>query len=101
MTQGTGRFPEKSRLCADDPFVTDFRSGLQLAVNHSKNLILSLRRPFLPGFHNGFVAAISGGPDSTAALAAMVALSPVLDIRLSACHVNHKLRGEESDADQR
>jgi tRNA(Ile)-lysidine synthase len=83
-----------------NPFVEAFKECLVDAVNYSKNLVLSLRRGFLPGFHNGFMVALSGGPDSTTALAAMAELSKELDFRLAACHVNHGIRGKEADADQ-
>lgn len=41
--------------------------------------------------------AVSGGGDSTALL---VALSTNRDLKLTACHVNHHLRGKESDDDE-
>ena len=44
------------------------------------------------------VAAVSGGIDSTALLLAMAELRPTLD--LVAAHVNHHLRGAESDGDE-
>ncbi len=46
------------------------------------------------------VCAVSGGPDSMALLFAMYLLAPKLQIKLSAAHFNHKLRGEDSDADE-
>ncbi len=45
------------------------------------------------------VAALSGGADSVSLLHALTELSGELGITVSACHVNHHLRGEESDAD--
>ena len=50
---------------------------------------------------DGVVAALSGGADSVALLYALNSLSGELGISLSACHVNHHLRGEESDSDMR
>ncbi len=47
------------------------------------------------------VAALSGGADSVSLLFALNKLSQELDFTLSACHVNHGLRGEESDGDMR
>ena len=44
--------------------------------------------------------ALSGGPDSTALLAALVALRQALSFQLVALHVNHRLRGDESDEDE-
>ncbi|MBV8544985.1 MAG: tRNA(Ile)-lysidine synthetase, partial [Acidobacteria bacterium] len=42
------------------------------------------------------VAAVSGGVDSTALLVALVEV----DIEFSAAHINHHLRGTESDDDE-
>lgn len=44
------------------------------------------------------VVALSGGPDSTALLMALKGAMP--DCQISACHVNHGLRGAESDGDE-
>jgi tRNA(Ile)-lysidine synthase len=43
--------------------------------------------------------AVSGGPDSVAVLRLLLELRKELGIVLSAVHVNHKLRGTESDED--
>ncbi len=45
------------------------------------------------------VAALSGGADSVSLLYALKQLSETLGITLSACHINHRIRGEESDRD--
>lgn len=47
------------------------------------------------------VAALSGGADSVSLLYALRELSDELGITVSACHVNHRLRGGESDEDMR
>lgn len=47
------------------------------------------------------VIALSGGADSVSLLCALKKLSQELSFSLSACHVNHGLRGEESDGDMR
>ena len=44
--------------------------------------------------------AVSGGADSVALLHSMKMLQQELKVELSACHVNHNLRGEESDGDE-
>ena len=45
------------------------------------------------------MAAISGGPDSVALLLALKELGNKCSLSLAALHVNHQLRGEESDLD--
>lgn len=45
------------------------------------------------------VAALSGGADSVSLLQALILLRERLGITVSACHVNHCLRGAESDRD--
>ena len=47
------------------------------------------------------IVAISGGPDSVALLAGLCLLSPQLGMEIRAAHVNHGLRGQESEDDQR
>jgi len=46
------------------------------------------------------LAAVSGGPDSVALLQALTALRGRFDYRLAAAHLNHGLRGAESDRDE-
>jgi len=46
------------------------------------------------------LVAVSGGGDSVALLHALAALKLASEGRLIAAHVNHKLRGADSDADQ-
>ncbi|MCE5210659.1 MAG: tRNA lysidine(34) synthetase TilS, partial [Deltaproteobacteria bacterium] len=47
------------------------------------------------------VAALSGGPDSTALLAVLGRLARKMDLTLIVAHFNHGLRGRESDADEK
>lgn len=47
------------------------------------------------------IAAVSGGADSICLLHLLSDLKEELKITLSACHFNHKLRGKESDKDQK
>lgn len=55
----------------------------------------------LPGIANGLVVAVSGGPDSVALLRAVVAEGPPLGCRnIVVAHLNHQLRGTESDRDE-
>ena len=47
------------------------------------------------------VVAVSGGPDSVCLLHVLVKLQKELDIKLHVAHLNHQLRGAESEADAR
>src|ERR687889_419630 len=44
--------------------------------------------------------AVSGGADSVFLTHALLALAPVRELSLAVLHVNHQLRGEESDGDE-
>lgn len=46
------------------------------------------------------VCGLSGGADSTSLLIALKELSEKFGFKISACHLNHGLRGEESDSDE-
>ena len=47
------------------------------------------------------VVALSGGPDSTALLAALAQISKELDFSIIVAHYNHGLRGTSSDEDEK
>ena len=47
------------------------------------------------------VVAVSGGPDSVSLLHALLELAPRLALSLTIAHLDHALRGEDSDADRR
>lgn len=49
---------------------------------------------------DGIVVALSGGPDSISLLHALYSLKERYGIRLYAAHVNHMLRGEDSEGDE-
>ncbi len=46
------------------------------------------------------VVGVSGGPDSLCLLHVLTQLRPQLELTLYAAHLNHRLRGTESDADE-
>ncbi|OGP66385.1 MAG: tRNA lysidine(34) synthetase TilS [Deltaproteobacteria bacterium RBG_16_44_11] len=47
------------------------------------------------------IVALSGGSDSVALLVALVRIAPQMDLSLIVAHINHNLRGEESDEDEK
>lgn len=47
------------------------------------------------------VVAVSGGPDSVSLLQVLALLAPEYGLTLTAAHLNHGLRGAESDAEER
>ena len=53
----------------------------------------------LPG--DRILVAVSGGPDSVCLLHLLVALRSELQCSLGIIHINHGLRGEESDREER
>ncbi len=50
---------------------------------------------------NKVIVGLSGGADSVTLLHCLNSLKETLDIELYACHINHNLRGEDSDSDQK
>jgi tRNA(Ile)-lysidine synthase len=60
----------------------------------------TIKRHGLVRVGDTILAAVSGGPDSVAMLCALLSLAEGLNARVEAAHLNHALRGAESDADQ-
>lgn len=63
-------------------------------------LLSCIRRYEMVSPGDTVVCAVSGGADSIAMLWAFYLLREKLDIKVSAAHFNHCLRGEESDRDE-
>lgn len=70
-----------------------------LSVSQALATILTDRSISLKS-SNRILVAFSGGPDSTALLEALLPFAKSNSVELHACHINHGLRGEESDGDE-
>jgi tRNA(Ile)-lysidine synthase len=66
----------------------------------SARLLKTIRRQESIRAGDRVAVAVSGGADSVALLRLLVEIHADLGILLSVAHVNHKLRGEESDEDE-
>src|SRR6516165_3006087 len=61
---------------------------------------IARHRMLSPG--DRLVAAVSGGPDSVCLLDVLVQIAPRLGVTVAGvAHLNHKLRGEASEEDER
>jgi tRNA(Ile)-lysidine synthase len=75
--------------------------------NRSKKVVIEFTEQVFAGLERvaaisgRMIAAVSGGPDSTALLVALNALRRKKHLDIAAVHANHALRGEESDRDER
>jgi tRNA(Ile)-lysidine synthase len=67
----------------------------------AERLLKTIRKHEFLRAGDRMAVAVSGGADSVALFCLMLELRDDLGIVLSLAHVNHKLRGEESDEDQR
>ncbi|OQW99626.1 MAG: tRNA lysidine(34) synthetase TilS [Desulfobacteraceae bacterium IS3] len=62
------------------------------------NIGKTARKLFVSG--DAVLIAVSGGADSVALLHALTILAPGLSLKLGIAHLNHQLRGENSDKDE-
>jgi tRNA(Ile)-lysidine synthase len=83
----------------DSPAHLRARFRYDVAVLHSLERYLRKHRLVRPGQRVG--VAVSGGADSVALLRALAELAPTLGMVPIVLHLNHALRGAESDADAR
>ncbi|MFC1943927.1 tRNA lysidine(34) synthetase TilS [Chloroflexota bacterium] len=65
----------------------------------SKRLLVFIRENCRIGGGGPLLVGVSGGPDSVCLLHLLFELKDSLDIALHVVHLNHSLRGDESDAD--
>lgn len=68
--------------------------------NVRENILKAVRQYDMLSQGDKVIAAVSGGADSVTLLHGLKALEEELGITVYACHVNHNLRGAESDADE-
>lgn len=73
----------------------------QLDTKLVRRLAEMVRSKGLLAQEDRVLVAVSGGPDSVALLALLAELAPSWHLKLCALHINHGLRGEESDEDAR
>ncbi len=66
-----------------------------------QQIIRCVRRYHLFRRGEHVLLCVSGGADSMALLTALHELAPKIGIRLSVCHLNHRLRGHDADEDER
>ena len=66
----------------------------------TRRVLQTLHRYQLLKEGDHILVALSGGPDSVALLLVLQELKERLSLGLSAAHVNHQLRGEESEQDE-
>lgn len=59
----------------------------------------TIRRYDLLAVGDSLVVGVSGGPDSLCLLHVLMRLRDELELRLHVAHLNHRIRGEEADAD--
>ena len=50
---------------------------------------------------DGIVVGLSGGPDSVCLLNLLNSVKEELDLKLAAAHINHMIRGEDADGDEK
>jgi tRNA(Ile)-lysidine synthase len=66
-----------------------------------KKVIKTIERHKLLNKEDRVVAAVSGGPDSTALLVALAQIASLLDFSIIVAHYNHGLRQAKSDEDEK
>ena len=65
-----------------------------------KRVLEVIKKNNLIEFGESVLIGLSGGPDSVCLLHILHSLSKELGIKISASHLNHMLRGTESDKDE-
>lgn len=70
----------------------NYIAGRELSFSHQNENFSGIAKKQI-------LLALSGGSDSTALLLSLNKIAPIYGFNLIACHINHNLRGQESDAD--
>lgn len=66
-----------------------------------KNVIKFISEHKLIEKKDKVLIGFSGGPDSVALANILISISQTFDIEIALCHINHSLRGKESDEDEK
>ena len=75
--------------------------GRDAGIDMIKKVLKTIEKYKLLKKDERVVAALSGGPDSTALLAALVQIAKLLEFSIIVAHYNHGLRGAKSDEDEK
>ncbi|MFN4110771.1 MAG: ATP-binding protein, partial [Ignavibacteria bacterium] len=59
-----------------------------------------IRENELLKYGESVVVGFSGGPDSTFLMILLLTIQKIFNLKIYAAHLNHKLRGKESDTDE-
>lgn len=73
---------------------------MHMADSITEKVIQAVKQFDMLEEENRVIVGLSGGADSVALLYCLKSLEKILGIKVYACHVNHNLRGKESDGDQ-
>lgn len=83
---------------------TEIRTAEELKIQTEKSVLAYCAQaglfPLTKETGHTVCVAVSGGADSMALLHILLALAPKLKLTVSACHVNHGMRGAAADRDE-
>ncbi len=83
---------------------TEIRTAEELKTHTEKSVLAYCAQaglfPLADEASRTVCVAVSGGADSMALLHILLALAPKLELQVSACHVNHGMRGAAADRDE-
>jgi tRNA(Ile)-lysidine synthase len=72
-----------------------------MKINIIKEFLRFIKDKDLLQNGEGVVIGLSGGPDSVCLINLLYSVQEELNLKLAACHINHMLRGEAADEDER